>query len=114
MFKGLLWATDEVCILHDQNLKDFADYVNSTNDNPTIVEQVKRYHKQIPKLTRASKDLYVGVLIGKDVDCKDLKLYVNVSVTDTTNSDELTVIETNYINCETDYVEQYPESDNES
>lgn len=67
MFKGLLWATDEVCILHKKNLDEFEQYVNSTTSDMKIREKVMGYHKQIPKPVRASKDLYIGVLIGNDL-----------------------------------------------
>ena len=81
MFKGLLWATDEVCILHEKNLEEFEQYVNSTTNDTEIRKEVMGYHKQIPRLVRASKDLYIGVLIGNDLlksSSTDLKLLISL------------------------------------
>ena len=72
MFKGLVWALDEVCVLHKKNLDEFKAYVKSTSTDPDIINKVLGYHKIIPKLVRASYEEYIGVLIGNDLESSDL------------------------------------------
>lgn len=90
MFRGLLWAPDEVCMLHKRNLRDFEKYVRDTSSNVTNAEEILGYYKQIPKLVRASKNLYVGVLIGDDIDSTEssnIKLHIRADITAEYNSD---------------------------